>query len=99
MDGARMIHVSDDNIRIENSYTARSRKEIREVLGYIKYYYPGHLTFKNNSDRVLVAEWCVHNLLYNLNVLRSRTKDVDLNSNKTKLEKIAYLIASLFYWK
>ncbi len=94
-----MIHVSDDNIRIENSYTARSRKEIKEVLGYIKYYYPGHLTFKNNSDLVLIAEWCTHNLLYNLGVLRSRTKDVDLNSNKTKLEKIAYLVTSLFYWR
>ena len=92
------VLISPNNIQIVDSYTIKSRKEMYKVLRDIKEKHLDNEVFKI-SDTVLVAEWCAHNLLYNLGLYKNRTKDVDLNSGKTILEKVAYLTLALFYWK
>lgn len=92
------VKVSSLNIHVENSFLVQRRDDIKRMIKYIKNEYPEHPTFKH-SEKVLVAEWCVHNLLYNFGLFKERTKHVDLNSNKTILEKWAYLFIALFYTK
>ena len=92
------VLVSENNIHIYDSYLISSRKEMKEQISDIKSWYPSHPIF-DIPEYILIAEWCSHNLLYNLGLFQYRTKDVDLNYNKSWIEKIVYVLVSLFYWK
>ena len=45
------------------------------------------------TDSSLIKEWRVHNVLYNLHLFRTHTKDVDLNYPQSKIIEIAYSVA------
>lgn len=91
-----VIH-SLENIHIEDSYKIKKIKDMKNILNILR-----QNSNKTNSvihsltNFNMINEWRSHNLCYDLHILRSRTKDVDLNKNSF-LIKIIYFIVSLFY--
>ena len=92
-----LVKVSKNNIHIENSYKAKTRKDMQIVLNDIR---TNHSLEESDvlkrTDKSLIKEWCAHNVLYNLHLFRKHTKDVDLNYPQSKIIEIAYSIVSIF---
>ena len=86
--------VTENSIQIQDSYKI-SKHEFDNIINQIKHDLPEHVVSKNRSTKSLKYEWAVHNLLYNLNIARSHTKDVDFNYPLSTIEKIVY---TLFGW-
>lgn len=90
--------VTKDNITIYNSYLIKSKADMSFVLSVIKYNYPQSDYIVNQLDKdTMINEWRGHNLLYNLHLFRSHTKDVDINKNPWYL-KVGYWILSKLYF-
>lgn len=88
------IHPSN-NVTVFNSYKVKKRKHMKEVLKVIDQY-------REETTLAIwyqICEWKTHNLLYELNIKRDRTKDYDINDNVSIWEKIAFVILSVFYIK
>lgn len=60
--------------------------------------YPNTNTWKR-TNKSLIREWRAHNLLYDFNYERARTKDVDLDYPERWKTQVAYFILSLLYLK
>ena len=69
--------IADNNLRIVKSYKYQ-KTEMLYRLEQVKYLFPKSNVWRR-SMYSLQAEWCVHNALYRLRILRSHTADVDLN--------------------
>ena len=89
-----LINVSKNNIHIENSYWAKTRNDMQLVLNNIR---ANHSLEESDvlkrTDKSLIKEWRVHNVLYNLHLFREHTKDVDLDYPQSKIIEIAYSVA------
>ena len=89
-----LIKVSKNNIHIENSCEVNTKEDMQIVLTDIR---AGHSLEESDvlkrTDSSLIKEWRVHNVLYNLHLFRTHTKDVDLNYPQSKIIEIAYSIA------
>ena len=89
-----LIQVSKNNIHIEDSYKVNTTKDMQIVLNDIR---ANHSLEESDvlkrTDKSLIKEWRVHNVLYNLHLFREHTKDVDLNYPQSKTIEIAYSIA------
>lgn len=91
--------VTKDNIHIKDSYKIVRKEDMIRVLSEIQAdyitdhndYFFFHIPFKGMID-----EWRTHNLLYDLHIFRSHTKDVDINKHKWHI-RVLYAILSLFY--
>lgn len=92
------LKVYDDNIVVIDGYKYTSPKEMLNALEFVSWFYPENKVIKTRSFKSLMAEWKTHNLLYDLHILRSRTKDVDLNLN-SKFIQLIYRFLSVFYLK
>lgn len=68
--------LTDTSLHVEDSYTLNKRKDIRLFLESIKSH--NNVSLFNRNITSLINEWKGHNLLYNLHLFRSHTKDVDL---------------------
>ena len=69
--------ISDNCLQICDSYSY-SKHDMISSLNLIKARYP-HSGIWQRSMSSLRAEWMVHNALYRLHIMRSHTRDVDLN--------------------
>ena len=89
-----LIKVSKNNIHNENSCEVNTREDMQMVLTDIR---ANHSLEESDvlkrTDSSLIKEWYVHNVLYNLHLFRTHTKDVDLNYPQSKTIEIAYSIA------
>lgn len=87
------VDIHSNYITIYYSYKIRKKKHMKEVLNWIK-------GFKNLDlpMYLLVAEWKTHNLLYNWNYQRERTRHVNLENTMFLKHRIRYFLLSLFYW-
>ena len=89
-----LIKVSKNNIHIENSCEVNTREDMQIVLTDIRADYSlEESDVLKRTDSSLIKEWRVHNVLYNLHLFRTHTKDVDLNYPQSKMIEIAYSIA------
>lgn len=68
------------------------------VIKKLRNEFPRITVIHDRSIFSLIIEWRAHNLLYDLGMYKSRTKDVDLNYPKWYVYPI-YFILSLFYLK
>lgn len=91
------VHISEDNTTIFDSYQVKSPWDMKSILYYIKAKTTDEYAVNKRSVSGMIYEWRVHNLLYGLGLLKSRTKDVDLNTDVPWYIKIVYTILSLFY--
>lgn len=69
--------ISVNNLHIYRSYRYKA-SQMQSFLEMVHINYP-HSNVWIRDYRSLKAEWMVHNALYRLHILRSRTADVDLN--------------------
>lgn len=89
-----LIKVSKNNIHIEDSCEVNTREDMQMVLNDIRANYSlEESDVLKRTDSSLIKEWRVHNVLYNLHLFRTHTKDVDLNYPQSKTIEIAYSIA------
>ena len=89
-----LIKVSKSNIHIEDSYKVNRKDDMQIVLTDIRANHSlGESDVLKRTDKSLIKEWCVHDVLYNLHLFREHTKDVDLNYPQSKIIEIAYSIA------
>lgn len=72
------IIVDTNNVHIDGSARI-PRREFGPVLDEIAALYPECQVLQKRSRYSLKCEWAVHNFLYNLGILRSRTGAVDLD--------------------
>ena len=90
------VRFTDTNIKIYDSYLV-PKKKIKAWTKQLKeeaISYGFHYTREPSS---WAAEWCAHNLLYELKIKEKRTKDVDLNEDESRIKKIIYSILAIFY--
>ena len=89
-----LINVSKNNIHIEDSYKVNTKEDMQIVLTDIR---ANHSLEESDvlkrTDKSLIKEWHIHNVLYNLHIFRKHTKDVDLNYPQSKIIEIAYSVA------
>lgn len=88
--------ITKSNIHIENSYRVRTKSDMLETLTKIR---EESSFIYTRSIYSWVAEWQAHNLLYDLHLFRTHTKDVDLNEDEPCFRLILYYILSLIYFK
>ena len=89
------IKVSKNNINVNDSFLY-TKKEIKSTVDEFYKSFPNCAVIQNRSKYSLMAEWCVHNFLYGLNILRDRTSNVDLNYPQKWWVELAYEIAGPF---
>lgn len=93
------VEVSDTNTHIENSYIIKNKVDMGDVLLAIRAKTGRYknMAIHKRSLSSMVKEWRVHNLLYSMGIMKSRTKDVNLYTNQKWYVKLAYSILSPFY--
>ena len=69
------------NLHIPNSYKIQDEYEIRSR---VTFYYTSGMLGHSRTIESYIHEWVAHNVLYNLGLFRSHTKDVDLNDDEPK---------------
>lgn len=72
------------------------KKELQEIYEDAVSRGLGTYIFEVRSIESMIEEWRSHNLLYDLHILRKRTKDVDINII-SKIWEIIYKVSSIFY--
>ena len=72
-----------------------SKKDFDKELLTVKELYPEHVIWKRTM-RSLKREWAAHNLLYNMGIMKDRTKDVDLDYPQKWYIKVAYFFVGSF---
>jgi hypothetical protein len=92
------VIISLNNIHIEDSYQIKDIFGMLSFLELIQEQTDGSTTiFKKRSYGSLICEWRVHNLLYDLHLFRSHTKDVDLNNIKWYYNLIYIILSPLYF--
>lgn len=87
------------NTHITDSYKVTSREDMREGLLGLRASLPQYYSVHKRTMQSMIHEWCAHNLLYNLHIARSHTKDVDINDSLPWIVKCGYFFLSLFYYE
>ena len=88
--------ITANNIHVFDSYKTTNRKIIKGFLETLKVLYPKCTIFRRSVGS-LVREWCGHNLLYEMNFQRARTKDVDLDYPIRWYMEVGYWFLNLIY--
>lgn len=92
------ITISPNNTHIKDSYLVKSRKDMKNILTQISLPNFSSYACDKRSIKGMVREWCAHNLLYNMGLYKTRTKDVDLEYPQKWYCKVGYFILSLIYF-
>lgn len=91
------VTITKSNIHIEDSYKITSEKTMSKILTLID----EQVTYDDALDKrtrtSMIEEWRSHNLLYDWCILRTHTKDVDLESKPKWYFRFAYKIVSKLY--
>lgn len=88
--------VSENNIHLESSFTVPKGDFERELTA-IREQHPESRVW-NRSLKSLKMEWAVHNALYAMGFLRSRTSHTDLNWPQGWLFRIGYAVLGKLFW-
>ena len=88
--------ISDDNLRLIDSYKV-SKKNFKKELKQIHAFHPSYEVWNRGYDQMCL-EWAVHNAAYDLHIMRSNTKDCDLNYPQCFLERAFYAVVGCLVW-
>ena len=92
-------HVTPNCVTIYDSYKVIHTGDMEFLIQKIRYdYLLNDYIINKRSMSSLVNEWKAHNLLYDLHLFRSHTKNVDLN-DEPWYRRTIYWILSKFYIK
>lgn len=90
------IIVNNNNIQILDAYKY-SKKEIDNILNFLEFTYPLNTVIKNRTIYSMKMEILTHILFYKLNILKNRTKDVDINYPINKFAELLYICLGSIY--
>lgn len=96
-DSIFVTEASKDNTTIFGSYRIKSPDDMEAILTQIGLECPVEWAINKRTIFSMIQEWRVHNLLYSLGIFKSRTGDVDLNTDQPWYIKVLYFIISPFY--
>ena len=91
------VHASENNTIIFDSHLVKSPWDMESIIYYIKAETSDDYAVNKRNISSMIYEWRVHNLLYSLDILKDRVKDVDLNVGQPWYIKVLYFILSPFY--
>lgn len=91
------IVIGHNNIQIKNSYQIK-KNQFDELILNMHRECPNHPVLFNRSTSSIKKEIATHNFFYKLGILRSRTKDTDVNYPVGKLWLFAYYIIGSIGW-
>ena len=96
------VIVSEDNIHIDNSFNIIYKEDMEDILNEYRHKYNSSVFYNyiinKRSIKSMVYEWASHNLLYELGLFKSRTKDVDLDDEPI-YKRICYYILGWIWFK
>lgn len=90
-------HVTDLNIHVNDSYKIRRCKIFSALNRIERESGKDTIVFDCRSHFSLGMEWSVHNVLYRLGIMRSRTKDADLNY-PCEIPEWIYCVIGIICW-
>lgn len=83
---------------VYSGYKTTSIKNMKRIINYNREMFIGNnYSINKRSMFSIIIEWRAHNLLYNLHICRSRTKDVDIEYPIKWYKVVGYFILSLLY--
>lgn len=85
--------ILSNRIKIMDSYKITDRAKMKEILYAIQCKHP-ELDF-NRGYNDLVCEWVAHNRMYKWGIKPEKTKDVDLQFEESKINKIIWNILGM----
>lgn len=88
-------NVGETAITIYDSYKVKDDEEKKSILTEICLDVEG-LELCRNFNSMLI-EWKAHNILYKLGIIRSRTKDVDLEYNQNRFIAWCYKVVCFLF--
>lgn len=88
------VYVTSNSITIEDGWVL-THKEFKGVLNRLKSAFTSKV-FDMRSMYSLECEWVCHKVLYKLGILRSHTKDLDLEAD-CKIKALYYIFGTLLY--
>ncbi len=74
-------------MKIFDSYKIEDEKIQKEVIDKLLYHEEVHPSKWERTKKSMINEWYAHNTLYNLNIKRTRTRDVDLDNSDEEVYK------------
>ena len=84
--------VSSNNISIKDSYLVKKDERKKEIIRDLLQSF--YWFREKRTEKDMLDEWRVHNLLYSLHLLRNHTTNTDLELNQTKVRKFLYKLVS-----
>lgn len=84
------------NLHLIDSYKV-SKKKFNSELKQIKAFHPDSEVW-NRGFAQMKLEWATHNALHSLGILKSHTKDVDLNYPQGFVVRAFYAITGCLVW-
>lgn len=96
------VIVSETNTHIDNSFRIIYKEDMEDLLNEYRHKYNSSI-FSNfiinrRSIKSMVYEWAAHNLLYQLGLFKSHTKDVDLD-DEPLYRRICYYVLGWIWFK
>lgn len=96
------VIVSENNTHIDNSFRIIYKEDMEDLLNEYRHKYNSSI-FSNfiinrRSITSMVYEWAAHNLLYQLGLFKSHTKDVDLD-DEPLYRRICYYVLGWIWFK
>jgi len=83
--GDILIDENEKSMRILASYRIKDKDLRNEIINILKEYEVNNNTKHERSIESMRMEWYVHNLLYNFNIKKERTEDVDFENNEENI--------------
>ena len=95
---AYKVILSPTNTHILDSYMVKTKEAMREYLTQLRKDVAPEMAVCQRDLESQVREWRSHNLFYFFHVVRSRTKDVDLELKQTWYRELFCRVVSFFYF-
>ena len=90
--------VTETNTRILDSCMVKSKAAMRQYLEHLREIVPDEMAVNQRDIESQVREWRAHNFFYNINVFRSRTRDVDLELKQNWCRELFCRIVDFIYF-
>ena len=84
-------------ITIYDSYKVKNESDMLTLFTKIRYEHPkDDCIINRRSFNSMVNEWKAHNLLYDLNLFKSHTKDLDLDYEPWYRRSCYYVLSKIY---
>jgi hypothetical protein len=72
---------NNPDMKVFESYKINDEKIQKEIINKMLYHEKNHPSKWDRTETSMINEWYAHNLLYNMNLKKDRTRDVDFDNN------------------